>query len=279
MRHNSLTITRGTNGSAFLPDDRLLPGTLTVLPLLAGATNPVQSGNVKTAALFLVMVALVYGDSVNVDLRFPKLRLKNGTTLSDVRLLSVDSDEGTANVLIGKSMKQLEVKSLPDDLIKQLEILAPKTNEADLIKRQQRAAEAEFNAQKRAHRDEDSQAQAKANREAQRKSEAAPPETPEEKTAATEVTIAKAAEDYARYYFNYQDDPHSSVGAVLNMAFQLEPPEQVQGWTGRWRVKGTVGSTYVTNTGGSVGRKAKDFEILLETRDKGKPKIVDLTVK
>jgi hypothetical protein len=242
--------------------------------------NPVYFPIMKTGALFLLLVAFAYGDAVTIDLRFARLNLKNGVTLNEARLLSYDPDQGSVTVIVGKSMRQLQVQQLPDEVVKQLEVIKPKRNEGETVKLQQRAAEAELAAQKRAtRREEDALADAKVSREAQRQLDVTTREKEERKAAATEAEIAKAAEDYARYYFNYQNDPHSSVGAVLNAAFQMESPEPVAGWSGRWRVKGAVGLTYATNTGGSLGRKTREFEILLEVRDKGKPKIVDLTVK
>ena len=91
--------------------------------------------------------------------------------------------------------------------------------------------------------------------------------------------VAKAAAKQAKVYFNYQDDPLSNIGAVTGSDLQLDDPEPVPGWTGRYRVNGTAYRRYINNQGSGFGRGAKNFEILIQTWDNKKPEIVDISVK
>ena len=234
----------------------------------------------KACVLFLVATVIACAEHVAVDRRFPELNLKNGSVLAPVKILSYDPDLGSVNVVAGKFLTKVDTKQLPDEVIRQLESLKPKRTEAEKIKLQQRSADAELAAQKRAaQREENAHTEYQATRAAQLALDVSLKGSEKDREAAIEDQVAKAAETYARSYFKYQNDPHSSVGYVLDSDFQMNDPEQVPGWTGRWRVSGTAGVAYATNTGGSLGRKVRDFEILLETSPKGRLKVIELRVK
>ncbi len=91
--------------------------------------------------------------------------------------------------------------------------------------------------------------------------------------------VARVAEAQARSYFKYQDDPGSNIGAVIGADLYLEDPEPVPGWTGRYRVNGTAYRQYINNQASGYGRGSKEFEMLIQTSDKEKPKVIDIRVK
>ena len=91
--------------------------------------------------------------------------------------------------------------------------------------------------------------------------------------------VAKAAATQAQIYFKYQDDPLSNIGAVIGSDLQLDDPEPVPGWTGRYRVVGTAYRQYINNQSSGFGRGAKEFEILIQTSERKRPEIVDIRIK
>ncbi|MSU46505.1 MAG: hypothetical protein EXS42_05145 [Lacunisphaera sp.] len=75
--------------------------------------------------------------------------------------------------------------------------------------------------------------------------------------------VARFAEERARAYFKYQDDPLSNIGTVVGSDIYLKKPEPVPGWTGRFRVEGTAYRQYINNQASGFGRGGKEFEILI----------------
>ena len=121
--------------------------------------------------------------------------------------------------------------------------------------------------------------EAKAAREATRNLNVKQAETGGTKSDKEIEEVAKVAATQAKIYFTYQDDPHSNIGAVIKSDLQMDDPEPVPGWAGRYRVSGTAYRQYINNQSSGFGRGTKDFEILIQTSERKKPEIVDIWVK
>ena len=229
-----------------------------------------------TLALAVRAVALV----VDVNLPYKELRLKDGTVLTEAAVKSFNTTADTALVLSGKGLVSLPASLLPDEVTARLKSLAPNLSKEELAEAKSREAEKYDKAVKRAERrQQEAEDEAKAAREATRNLNVKQAETGGTKSDKEIEEVAKVAANQAKIYFTYQDDPHSNIGAVIKSDLQMDDPEPVPGWAGRYRVSGTAYRQYINNQSSGFGRGTKDFEILIQTSDRKKPEIVDIWVK
>lgn len=89
--------------------------------------------------------------------------------------------------------------------------------------------------------------------------------------AASKSRAAQIAQEAAESYFrsDYRPGGNSSV-LVIDVSATVSSVEEMQGWTGRWRVKGRAAIGYYVSSGGSFKRESHDFEV--EVGD-GAPKV------
>ena len=231
-------------------------------------------------SLALVLVVKSAATVVDVNLPYKDLRLKNGTVLAEVAVKSFNSTAETVLLLANKELISLPASVLPDEVNARLKELAPALSKEELVAAKAReAALYEKTVQKAEHRQQQAEEEARAAREANRNLNVKQAENAAPKGDKLIEEVAKVAATQARIYFTYQNDPHSNIGAVLGSELQMDDPEPVPGWAGRYRVEGTAYSKYINNQSSGFGRSAKEFEILIQTSDRKKPEIVDLRVK
>jgi hypothetical protein len=217
---------------------------------------------------------------VEVQLPYKELRLKDGTALGAVTLKSFNTVAGTATVLVDKNLISVKMSLLPDDVAAKIRELTPVQSKEELeAERQQAVADQKAAAEKAGHRQEQAEADAKADRDADRALNVKTAELAQTKPDALLEQVAKTAESRARSYFKYQPQPGSVIGAVTDMDLQLDDPVPVPGWTGRYRVCGTANRQYINNRSSGYDRDSKNFEILVDTAEGKRPKVVDITVK
>ncbi len=217
---------------------------------------------------------------VEVQLPYKELRLKDGTRLTDVAIKSFNTTAGTALLLVKKDLISLRLSLLPDEVSARLKELAPVlSKEEQEAEKKQEAEERQLAARNAERRQLQAEDEVRAARAASRQLNVQTREQAGKKTDRILEEVAIVAEARARVYFKYEDDPLSNIGAVVGADLRLEDPEPVPGWTGRYRVCGTAYRQYVNNQSSGFGRGHKDFEILVDTSEHGKPKVVDLSVK
>jgi len=237
----------------------------------------------KSRFLIPLMLALTIKASalvVDVNLPYKELRLKDGTVMTDAAVKSFNSTAETALVLAGKGLVSLPTSLLPDEVTARLKSLAPNLSKEELAAEKSREAEKYDKAVKKAERrQQEAEGEARAAREATRNLNVQQAESTATNTDKVLEEVAKVAATQARIYFTYQDDPHSNIGAVVKSDLQMDDPEPVPGWTGRYRVSGTAYRQYINNQSSGFGRGTKDFEILIQTHERKKPEIVDIWVK
>lgn len=217
---------------------------------------------------------------VDVNLPYKELRLKDGMLFTDVAVRSFNTLTGTATLVVSKDLISVRTTLLPDEVAARLKALAPvqtpeeieaekKQDAADRLK----AAETAERRQKQA--EDEAQAARAASRSLNVKTAGETAVQPDRVLA----EVAKFAEERAKAYFKYQDDPLSNIGAVVGSDIFFENPEPVPGWTGRYRVEGKAYRQFINNQASGFGRSAKEFEILVQTRDGKKPEIVEIRIK
>jgi hypothetical protein len=230
--------------------------------------------------LTLVLAIRAAAMAIDVNLPYKELRLKDGTVMTDAAVKSFNTTADTALVLSGKGLVSLPTSLLPDEVNARLKDLAPALSKEELAAEKAREAEKYDKAMKKAERrQQEAEDEAKAAREANRNLNVKQAESGGSKSDMVIEEVAKVAAAQAKIYFTYQDDPHSNIGAVVKSDLQMDDPEPVPGWAGRYRVSGTAYRQYINNQSSGFGRGTKDFEILIQTSDRKKPEIVDIWVK
>ena len=231
--------------------------------------------------LALVLVAVnAAAVVVDVNLPYKELRLKDGTVLADAAVKSFNSTAETALLLANKELISVSASLLPDEVNARLKTLVPNLSSEEQAAAKAREAEKYEKAIKRTERrQQEAEEEARTARAANRNLNVKQAENTATKTDQVLEQVAKAAAAQAQIYFKYQDDPLSNIGAVIGSDLQLDDPEPVPGWTGRYRVEGTAYRQYINNQASGFGRGAKEFEILIQTSDRKKPEIVDIRVK
>lgn len=238
---------------------------------------------IRRCLLPLAWFAAVAVSAAVVELQLPykEMRLKDGLLLNDVVVKSFNPMAGTAVLVMNKELISVKVTLLPDNVATRLRELTPvltkeemaaerrkeeaeQRQAAETAERRQRQAEAEAREVRAANRDLD----VKAAEQAQAKAE-----------AQVLAEVAAVAGTRAHNFFKYQADPYSNVGAVTGVDIELEDPEPVPGWTGRYRVNGSVFRQYINSQISGFDRSGKDFEILLDASGKGKPKVLEIRIK
>ncbi len=237
----------------------------------------------KTPLLLLLTFALAVRAAavvLDVNLPYKELRMKDGTVMTDAAVKSFNTTADTALVLSGKGLVSLPASLLPDEVNARLKSLAPNLSKEDLAAEKAREAEKYDKAMKKAERrQQDAEDEAKAARDATRNLNLKQAEIGGSKSDKILEEVARVAANQAKIYFTYQDDPHSNIGAVVKSDLQMDDPEPVPGWAGRYRVSGTAYRQYINNQSSGFGRGTKDFEILIQTHERKKPEIVDIWVK
>lgn len=236
----------------------------------------------KMPLLLIFLLATGSAGAVSVEFSFPydRVELKSGKVHDNVTLTSYNSLSGRVSAQSTGKLFSLRLIDLPETIAERIRQQVPQMTTAEIEAEIIQATEMEQEAKRRkADWERRRIAEAKADRDAKRNLDVRQAEEAEMKQTALEEKVYQDAQSIARHYFEYEADPYSSMGYVFNSNIMLEYPEAVAGWRNRWRLKGKVGVRYVTNTFGSVGRNSREFEIMIETADKGFSKLIDITVK
>jgi hypothetical protein len=227
-----------------------------------------------------VLAAKAAAIVVVLHLPYKEMRLKDGTVLTDVAVRSFNTTAGTATLLSKNELMGVPTSLLPDEVCAKLRELTPvlskEAQAAEQAREDAGRKKAEDNAERRQRLAEE---EAKTIRADNRALSVKAAEIALAKTDRVLEEVARVAEERARTYFKYQDAPFSNIGAVTSADLYLEDPEPVPGWTGRYRVNGTAYRQYINNQASGFGRGSKEFEMLIQTSDKGKPKVIEIRVK
>ena len=231
-------------------------------------------------ALGLALTVNATAVVIDVSLPYKDLHLKDGTVLAEAAIKSFNSTAETALLLANRQLISVPTALLPDEVRARLKELVPNLSKDEQAAAKAHEAELYDKAAKRAeHRQEVAEEEARKDREASRTLNVRLAENDAAKKDKVLEEVAKVAAKQAKVYFNYQDDPLSNIGAVTGSDLQLDDPEPVPGWTGRYRVNGTAYRRYINNQGSGFGRGAKEFEMLIQTSETKQPEMVDLRVK
>ena len=217
---------------------------------------------------------------VDVNLSYKELRLKDGMLFNEVTLRSINTSAGTVVLLTNNELISVRTAVLPDEVNARLQALAPaQSKEEQAEEKRQEEVDRKKAAEKAERRQKMAEEDAQAARAANRSLNVRAVEQAATKADLVLAEVARFAQDRAEAYFKYRDDPHSNIGAVVGSDIYLENPEPVPGWTGRYRVEGSAYRQYINNQASGFGRGGKEFEMLIQTADGLKPKVVEIRIK
>jgi hypothetical protein len=79
----------------------------------------------------------------------------------------------------------------------------------------------------------------------------------------------RAARNRADTYFRYEHQMGSNNISLTSLKIELDEPEAIQGWPGRYRTTGKAGIEYYDSKGGSFQRTTSTFEVITEQKGTG----------
>jgi hypothetical protein len=119
------------------------------------------------------------------------------------------------------------------------------------------------------------------------------PEFPEEPASASKAPVANAsgapdsdqvlarhkevAQAHVRRYFQYEFKADSKSISVTTLDIEMDQPEAITGWLGRYRTKGKAFLELYDRKGGSYSRTTSSFEVITEQKPGQPPTVVDFT--
>jgi flagellar biosynthesis GTPase FlhF len=232
------------------------------------------------ALLCLLVAAPAFAASVSLDWSYREIPLTTGEVLRDVTIKRYDNVSERVLVQVGRSARTLQRGEFPAEIVARLDKrLAPLSEEDKTVARREvaeeeraRRREAAKAAAEReqADREDARQIARESRRQTTRQAERA--ETREE-TLLAEITATARA--YIRRRIEYRE---SSSSIVFTGEYELRDPVPVAGWDGRYRIEGRAYTREYASQGGFSTRQ-RDFELLIQTKPKGSPEVVDFTVK
>ena len=184
--------------------------------------------------------------------------LSDGRVLKDATIMS----QAPRTVIIkhAAGLSSVSKSLLPPELSARYPVDEAAAREADLRAAQARAdaRELEKAEAERTDRVRTQRAETAAVNAAVAASEAAAEETRYE-------NIRKSAESLARHYFEYEYNPGNNSTSVSDCSVTISEVRPVEGWAGRWLVRGRGFIKYYQSQGRSYMSQTRDFEAYYST--------------
>lgn len=229
---------------------------------------------------FVMLSGAVSAATVHLQLSFPQLELKSGDVLKDAVIRSYNNETDKVVVLSGRSVRSLGIAELPEAVVAKLHERLPPLTAEQKAELEREAAE-EARAAKREARKESSEKrkdvveEAREVRSESRKQTVRKVEKDRISEEALLEKVRSTAQAYVRRKVDYRE---SSSSIVLTSDYDMGDPEPVTGWTGRFRVTGRAYTREYNSQGGFITGQ-RDFEVLIQTKEKGSPEVVEFILK
>ncbi|MBA3849778.1 MAG: hypothetical protein C0502_07255 [Opitutus sp.] len=240
----------------------------------------------KSVLRFLVpclfLLAAASAATVEMNLPVKELKLPDGRVLSQAAIKSYNTVTEVATVLVGRDYFSVRLADLPAEVQAGIRERVPLTADeiADEKKqaresRRRKAARAEQAAERR--EDERAEEAREIRRDTRRQAgeDKARQEAKEERIMQEVMDAAHAA---LRRKFRYEENAGTGSSYVLSDDYSLNDPEEVSGWSGRYRVTGKAYVREYDSRGGFNSRR-RDVEILIQTKEKKRPEVLEVLVK
>ena len=230
----------------------------------------------------LFLLASAYAATVEMNLPVKELKLADGRVFAQAAIRSFNTTTEVATLLVGREYLPVRLADLPADVQSGIRERVPLSAEeiADEKKqaRESRRRKAE-RAEQAAERREDERAEeAREIRRDARRQTAEDKEKQEAKEEKILQEVMDAAHTALRRKFRYEENAGSGSSYVLSDDYSLNDPEEVPGWAGRYRVTGKAYVREYDSRGGFNSRR-RDVEILIQTKEKKRPEVLEVLVK
>jgi len=220
--------------------------------------SALQRFRMPTVLLFLAASAVAWAE--DVPLRFIRMDLMDGRTLTNVVVKSYDAATGQLLLVTDGKAMLVPVNLIPPPFAARLKAGVPAAGSTTAIVTSQPVAPV-------VHPEK-------------------PVSTPTAQVVATPSSpdsdqgLARheeAAQTRARRYYQYEFKAGSDSISVTALDIVTDQPEAIIGWLGRYRTKGKAYLEFYDSKGGSFSRTTSLFEVITE-QNPGQPiKVVDFT--
>ena len=220
--------------------------------------SALQRFRMRTLLLFLAAATAAW--ATEVPLRYTRLDLVDGRTLTNVVIKSYDADTGKLLLVAdGKAMLVPE-NLIPPPLAARLKAGAPAAGSTTRLVTPQPLVPSPYPA----------------------RSVSTPAAHPVD---TTDVTVSdplltshkEAAVERAKRYFRYEFKAGSDSISVTALDIDAEQPEAIEGWLGRYRTKGKAYLEFYDSKGSSFSRTTESFEVITEQKPGQPLEVVDFT--
>jgi hypothetical protein len=208
-------------------------------------------------AVGFFVLAAVLARAGELPLQFTRLDLLDGRILRHVVIKSYDASSGKLLLVADGKAMLVPVSLIPPPFGERLKADAPQSGSTTAVVATQSASKATAEAGPRAP------AAAAAN---------ADPDS-------VFARHKEAAQTRAQRYFRYEFRAGSDAISVTALDLEMDQPEAVEGWPGRYRIKGKAFMEFYDSKGGSFSRNTSSFEVITEQKPGQPVKVVDFTPK
>jgi hypothetical protein len=206
-------------------------------------------------AIGLLVAVRVAAAGVDHPLEYEKLDLTDGRELTNVVIKNYDSASDKVLLMAKRTAMKLPLDLFPTDLRDPIKRAAPKAGGSTTT------------------------------------TTSLPPPPPGDRptapaavgpSPAVRINVAahkQVALSRAQNYYRYEYPAGSGAVRVTAVNFEVDDPEEVPGWVGRYRIEGKVFLEFFDSKGLSYSRTTDRFEIQTEQKAGGSIKVVDFTRK
>ena len=216
-------------------------------------------------SLILFLFASIIARADDASLQFKRIDLYDGRTLNDVTIKTYDPSSDRVLVVADGMASMIPLKVFPVPLDKQISSTAPRSGSSTATVTLKVPPPGTANAQ----------------------FPVSPPNPDRTAIDAAENVREEAelrqhaqiARTRADRYFHYEYHVGSNAVRIRSLDLDMRVPEQVSGWTGRYRTIGKAYIEYFDSAGWSYGRANAPFEVVTEQKPNGQILAVDFSIK
>lgn len=210
----------------------------------------------RLTAVILGLLFLVRLSAEDNPLEYERLDLTDGRKLTKVVVKNYDPESGRILLMAKKTAMKIPIDLLPEAIRDRVKTAAPKAGGSTTTT-----------------------ASAPPTPESERRPPQQPmrfaqPEPRVDPSAHRQAALARA-----QNYYRYEFPAGSGAIRVTAANFEVDDPEEVPGWPGRYRLQGKVFLEFFDSKGYSYSRTTDRFDILTEQKSGASIKVVDFSRK
>lgn len=228
----------------------------------------------KRLILLLALLTSAWADDSS-SLEFQRITLSDGRSLNNVVIKTYDASSNRVLLVADGKASMISLALFPTSLERQISSTAPRAGSSTMTVITPKAPPSSSNAlplpTSPAPRIE-------------------PAYSPSPDRTASDAAEASRAETDLRHhaqvartradrYFRYEYRLGSNAVRVRSLDLDTYAPEEVSGWTGRYRTSGKAYIEYFDSAGWSYSRTSNGFEVVTEKKPNGQIEVVDFSLR